>query len=84
MTAVVASPVKNLIRRWADRLILLLDSDQTGRDRAEALAIEFREHSHPISVAIAHVPAKDPADLLKTYSLSRTVKELERSLLHLL
>ena len=55
-----------LLRRWADEIVLVFDSDTAGINAADrAISVALR---HNVSVKIAHVPSgKDPCDFLGTH-----------------
>lgn len=53
----------NLLRRWADKIVLVFDSDDAGANAADrAIGVALK---HNLSVCIARVPeGKDPCDFL--------------------
>lgn len=56
----------NLLRRWADKIVLVFDSDDAGANAADrAIGVALK---HNLSVCIARVPqGKDPCDFLMVH-----------------
>jgi DNA primase len=77
-----------LVRRWADRIKLVFDSDAAGQTAAVKGILTCRKNALSCSVVIPavkngkeSVQIKDPADILKTYGSAVLLKSLESGIM---